>query len=69
MKHVIAHTPMTYEAWMRAVDALAVAKYGIGTEDACDWMSRDAYDDGMSPRQGLAVFRAELEDMGYIVRY
>lgn len=39
MKHVIAHTPMTYEAWMRAVDALAVAKYGIGTEDACDWIA------------------------------
>ena len=41
---------MSFEAWMKKVDASVSARAGIGASDLPDGMYRDAYDDEMSPK-------------------
>jgi hypothetical protein len=43
---------MTYREWMAAVDAIVEDTCGVPMEWLPDWLSRDAYDDGMTPQEG-----------------
>ena len=44
---------MTYEAWMKAVDAiLEQITGGLDQQMLPDWLSRDAYESGMTPAEG-----------------
>ena len=42
-------TPFPYEDWIEAVDDQMIKLYGVRLDELPDWMSRDAYEDGMSP--------------------
>ena len=53
---------MTYEQWMRAVDNIVEQICGLDSSHLPDWMSRDAYEDGLSPREGAEIC---LEDSGF----
>jgi hypothetical protein len=44
---------MTYEQWMRAVNAiLEQITGGLDQDMLPDWLSRDAYESGMTPQEG-----------------
>lgn len=44
---------MTYEQWMATVDAIVEQiTGGLDQMMLPDWLSRDAYEDGMTPEQG-----------------
>jgi hypothetical protein len=46
-------TNMTYEQWMRAVDdAVEQLTGGLDQTMLPDWMSRDAFESGMTPAEG-----------------
>jgi hypothetical protein len=49
---------MTYEEWLQAVNAQVEKHYGISLDLLPDWLSRDAYDDGLSVQEG-AILCAE----------
>lgn len=44
---------MTYDEWIAQVDRLCQRNYGLSVHDLEDWPSRDAYDAGDSPTDGL----------------
>jgi len=48
---------MTFEEWLRKVDALCIQKTGLGVDDGVDWPSRDTYDDGGSVTAGYRMWR------------
>jgi len=50
-----------FESWLRAVDALCVAKVGLSIFDLGDYLWRDAFDDELTP---LEAFRNFAEDGG-----
>jgi len=66
---VIAHNlwsnRMTYAEWINKVD-LVVGKRtgGMGLDALPDWLSRDAYENGMSPEEGAdeCLLNAGLDD-------
>lgn len=43
---------MTYDDWMSAVDVDIFQLCGATQDMLPDWLSRDAFDSGMTPRQG-----------------
>lgn len=43
---------MTYEEWKDAVDVELFRLCGMAQEDLPDWLSRDAYDEGLTPVEG-----------------
>lgn len=50
-----------FDRWLAAVDDLAFEVFEVGVSDMPDlWMSRDAYDEGLTVREGLADW-AELQ--------
>lgn len=53
---------MTYDAWMYAVDTLVEARCGLPMELLPDWLSRDAYDNGLTVQQGV---EACLQQTGF----
>jgi len=60
---------MTYEQWMKAVDKILLKKTG-GLDQGMlpDWLSRDAYEEGLSPEEGAdeCLLSAGWEDDDYI---
>lgn len=46
---------MTYEQWMAAVDVVVESRCGLSMCFLPDWLSRDAYDDGLSPEDGAEI--------------
>ena len=46
---------MTYEDWMGAVDVDIFQLCGMTQDMLPDWLSRDAYDEGLTPRQGALL--------------
>ena len=44
---------LTFEQWMRKVDALCSAAIGVGAFDMEDYRWRDDYDDKLSPEDAL----------------
>lgn len=53
---------MTYREWMASVDVIVEDTCGVPMEWLPDWLSRDAYDDGMTPSEGAELC---LESAGY----
>jgi hypothetical protein len=43
---------VTYEQWMAEVDAILESRVGLVQLDLPDWLSRDAYEEGLSPEEG-----------------
>lgn len=46
---------MTYEQWMAAVNVVVESRCGLSMCFLPDWLSRDAYDDGLSPEDGAEI--------------
>lgn len=53
---------MTYEQWMRAVDRIVATKCGLNMDLLPDWLSRDAYEEGVTPEEAAEMC---LEEAGY----
>lgn len=43
---------LTYSQWMSAVDKIIDERIGLGLDMLPDWLSRDAYENGLTPDQG-----------------
>lgn len=43
---------MTYELWMKEVDRILEKRTGLDQMMLPDWLSRDAYESGMTPQDG-----------------
>ena len=52
---------MTYEEWMTAVDAIVTKTCGLDMGFLPDWLSRDAYEDGLTPAEGATMCLEEAE--------
>lgn len=52
-----------FESWMSRVDWIIEAMCGLSSECLVDWPSRDAYDEGLTPRQGVGVLMHYNEDL------
>jgi hypothetical protein len=50
-----------FGVWLRLVDARLGKSLGIGHRDLSDWTWRDAFDDGLSPKEA-AVAALEADD-------
>lgn len=46
---------MTYKQWMAAVDTIVERTCGVPMDCLPDWLSRDAYEDGLSPEDGAEI--------------
>lgn len=53
---------MTYQEWMKSVDAIVERACGLPADMLPDWLSRDAYEDGLSPEEGAEIC---LEESGF----
>jgi hypothetical protein len=53
---------MTYEKWMAAVDTIVETTCGLPMGLLPDWLSRDAYSDGLTPAEGAEIC---LESAGF----
>lgn len=53
---------MTYEQWMRVVDRRVEHKCGLPMSLLPDWLSRDAYDEGLTTVEGAERC---LQEAGY----
>jgi hypothetical protein len=42
---------MTYEEWLKAVDVIVTNWVGVSLDDLPDWLSRDAYTEGLDPEE------------------
>ena len=56
-------SPRTFAQWMDAVDRVLESRIGFSSGDLEDWMWRDSFEAGDSPRDAALSF---LEDMGYV---
>lgn len=46
-----------FAAWLKKVNEIVSAKWGLGVDDGCDWPSRDCYEDGAMPLEGAREWR------------
>jgi hypothetical protein len=53
---------MTYREWMAAVSVIVEDACGVPMEWLPDWLSRDAYDDELTPQEGAELC---LETAGF----
>ena len=53
---------MTYQEWMKSVDLIVERTCGLTMDMLPDWLSRDAYEDGLSPEEGAEIC---LEESGF----
>lgn len=53
---------MTYEDWMKSVDKIVERTCGLPSSFLPDWLSRDAYEDGLTPEEGAEIC---LEESGF----
>lgn len=56
---------MTYSEWMRAVNVEVEHLCGLPAECLPDWLSRDAYDDGLTVLEGAEMCLREAGFYGY----
>jgi hypothetical protein len=54
---------MTYKDWMEDVDFQLVRLFGMSQDELPDWLSRDAFEEGLTPLE--AAYQC-LEEVGYI---
>lgn len=52
---------MTYEQWVAKVDQVLTSRIGLSMDDLPDWLSRDAFEDGLSPEEGADICLEETE--------
>jgi len=52
---------MTYEQWMKAVDLIVERTCGLPMDMLPDWLSRDAYEEGLSPEEGAEICLEEAD--------
>ena len=52
---------MTYEQWVAKVDQVLTSRVGLSMDDLPDWLSRDAFEDGLSPEEGADICLEETE--------
>jgi hypothetical protein len=45
----------TYKEWFAEVDRILERSIGLGQDCLADWLSRDAYNDGLSAEEGAAL--------------
>lgn len=50
---------MSFELWMIKVNNLLAAKVGVGSEDLPDYCWRDAFDDGLTPKEVVTDYLEE----------
>lgn len=55
-------TKMSYRRWMQEVDRIVEDTCGLPTSLLPDWLSRDAFDQGCTPKEGAEMC---LEEAGY----
>lgn len=53
---------MRYEEWLRHVDRALERRTGVCLDDMPDWLSRDAFDEGLTPNEAVDVC---LEQTGF----
>lgn len=54
-------TQMTYEQWVAKVNQVLANRIGLSMDDLPDWLSRDAFEDGLSPEEGADICLEETE--------
>ena len=52
---------MTYEQWVAKVNQVLASRIGLSMDDLPDWLSRDAFEDGLSPEEGADICLEETE--------
>jgi hypothetical protein len=57
---------MTYETWMKEVDAEVFRILGVGVHDLSDFASRDAYESGI-PAEDAAQEAIEGDDLAMMM--
>lgn len=50
-----ADKKMTFETWLSHVNKLLLSEYGVEIEDLPDDLYRDTYDDGLTPKDMVAI--------------
>lgn len=50
---------MTFATWKEEVDKLFFLEFGAGSDDFADYLWRDAYDDGFSPREAFKNWKID----------
>ena len=56
---------MTYDQWMKKVDELCEAEWGMDSLTITgDWLSRDAFEEGLTPQEALAVVYETANQFG-----
>jgi hypothetical protein len=60
----LSKVELTYEEWIKEIDAFIFKRAGLTTHDLADWLSRDLYDAGESVREGAreCLFAQDLDD-------
>lgn len=56
---------VSFNAWIRAVDALIAHRVGLTHRDLPDWLWADHFEDGASPEEAVDEFFEELADDGF----
>ena len=62
-------TDLTYRQWMKRIEEKVERKFGVGFDLLPDWMSRDAFEDGLTVEEGYEEcldqtgLREELESV------
>lgn len=58
-----------FSAWLKEVDKLCLAKFTVGLSDLPDMLTRDAFDNGVTPQEFFDddVMRTMREDFGEMV--
>jgi hypothetical protein len=60
---------MNYSAWMKEVDKLLTRDYNLTQDELPDWLSHDAFKDGLSPEEGVEQLLEETGFLEYIEEY
>lgn len=53
---------MRYDEWIRHVDRAVQKRVGVSLDELPDWLSRDAFDEGLTPKEAVDVC---LEQTGF----
>ncbi len=71
MVHVYANGDPYFGLWLVLVDGRVRRFAGVAVTDLTDWMSRDCYEAGMTPREGAIealsnddLYAQHLEELG-----
>lgn len=57
---------MRYEEWMRHVNRIVQRETGMSVDDLPDWLSRDAFDIGLTPKEGAMECISNAGEMGWL---